>query len=86
MDALRQVTSLSWSNISRHAGLRLKWLDEPGLTGVCRPEWLSQDVRIGEVRASDRFRILGYRDGNDFVVLWFDPDHQATGDRPARSN
>jgi hypothetical protein len=79
IDAMRQLTSLAWTGISAHGGLRLKWLPESGLVGVTRPEWLSEEVRIAEVRASDRFRILGYRDNDDFVILWFDPDHEATG-------
>ena len=79
VDALRQVSSLPWRAIYSLAGLRLKSLPDSALLGVKRPSWLSQDIGIIEIRASQRFRILGYREANDLVVLWFDPDHEATG-------
>jgi len=74
LDCLRKMCSLSWPQIGVHSGLRLKKADENELP-MQRPSFLDEGLTISYVRASDRFRIFGFRVGEVFHVLWFDSEH-----------
>ena len=82
IDALRQLTTLTWQQVletggkgRNKAGLAFTPYADSDLRRVTRPAWLSEDVRISAVRASQRSRIFGIYLEHTFYILWFDRGH-----------
>jgi hypothetical protein len=71
IDCLRQVCAQAWSDIYANDGLRPKYVEDHELP-MQRPLFIDKGTRISYVRASQKWRIYGFRDGNVFFVLWFD--------------
>jgi len=82
VDCLRQLTTLTWQQVletagkgKNKAGLAYTPYSDSALRRVTRPAWLSEDVRIAAVRASQTMRLFGVYIDHTFYVLWFDRDH-----------
>ena len=82
VDALRQLTTLTWQQVletggkgRNKAGLAYTPYPDSELRGVTRPLWLSEDVKISAVRATQKSRIFGYYLEHTFYILWFDRGH-----------
>lgn len=82
VDCLRQLTTLSWQQVlqtggkgANKAGLAYTPYPDDALRRVARPAWLSEDVRICAVRASQKMRLFGAYIDHVFYVLWFDRGH-----------
>ena len=83
LNSLRIATSLSWPELFQtgrkgagKTGLNFEKIPTASLK-VARPSEVSEDETILSIRASGRFRILGYRRTDAFHILWFDPNHSA---------
>lgn len=75
LDCFRKVTSLPWVKVHSDRGLRWTSYDKTALK-IGYPSDLDQGVTIAAVRASDKFRVFGFRADDTFYVLWFDPNHK----------
>lgn len=73
IEAFKIMESLSWNQVLTHSGLRYKKIDK-----LARPlpRTVSPDVAICEFRICQKKRVLGYRMGNIFRVIWFDRNHE----------
>lgn len=78
MGTLRQVCTMGWLSLGRSSGLRPKSIDDSSLK-FNRPQWLSADKKISEIRFSKKGRIFYYRDSDTMNIFRFDPEHKGTG-------
>jgi hypothetical protein len=76
---LQRMTSMDWVSIQRTGGKAHTkgglgcTVYKDHLLDIGRPAKVSKDLAYLGVRATERFRIYGFRIGNTFYVLWFDP-------------
>lgn len=82
VDCLRQLTMMTWQQVLQTSrkgpgktGLAYTRYPDDALKRVGRPAWLSRDIDICAVRASERTRLYGYYLNHVFYVLWFDREH-----------
>ena len=71
LGCLRQVCARTWPDIYANDGLRPKYVEDRELP-MTRPANIDPGTRISYVRATQKFRIYGFRSGDVFFVLWFD--------------
>ena len=67
----KKVESVQWKNIKRINGLKYEVLNN-----FSAPDSVSKDVAIRSMRLSKKFRIIGYRNGEYFYIIWFDNKHE----------
>lgn len=78
MDALRQVTTLSWNDV-RNTGGRpgnkegLGYTPYPNLNHQLPPQM--SNMTMAGIRGSARIRVLGFHYNQVFYVLMFNRDH-----------
>lgn len=82
VDCLRQLTTNSWQQVlqsggkgQNKAGLAYSPYNDDAIKKVTRPAWLSQDIKIAAVRATQKMRVFGVYIDHVFFVLWFDREH-----------
>lgn len=73
------LSSLTWNEIYRHDGLG--WDEVPESNMKFKIPSRINRKELHHIKVSRRGRIWGYREGNSFHVVWFDPDHQVTPER-----
>lgn len=80
LTCLQKICQRNWQQIlesgakANKTGLNYEKHDDSSLA-TQRPNFLSKDVNICSVRASQVFRIFGFRDSDAFHPIWFDPRH-----------
>ncbi len=67
----KKVEGIQWKNIKHVNGLKYEVLHN-----FQAPDNISNDVVIRSMRLSQKFRIIGYRDGEYFYIVWFDNKHK----------
>lgn len=78
IDTLRILCSLTWTQVHGHKGLG--WCEIPDHSiSFTRPQEIDQQIKIAEIRCSQKGRIWGFNQRTVFHILWFDPDHDGTG-------
>ena len=50
--------------------------DDADIVNFLKPDSISKDVTIRSMRLSQKFRIIGYREGEYFYIVWFDNKHE----------
>jgi hypothetical protein len=82
VNCLRMLTTSSWQQVlqsggkrGNKAGLAYTPYSDDALKGVTHPAWLSSDIRIAGVRATQKMRVFGAYIEHVFYVLWFDREH-----------
>lgn len=78
VDCLRQLCSLSWTQVYSHKGLGWGVIPDTSLA-FTRPQSVDKALPICEVRFSGKGRIFGVTRQSVYHVLWFDPGHDGTG-------
>lgn len=71
IDYAKKVEKLSWQSIHQNKGLNYEKIDTLG-----KPNYLDDSVSLYSMRASRKFRILGYRSKEFFYIVWFDNNHE----------
>jgi len=71
IDYAKKVEKLSWQSIYQSKGLNYEKIDNLG-----KPDYLDDCISLYSMRASRRFRILGYRNHEFFYIVWFDNNHE----------
>lgn len=74
-DLFRQASSLPWSQVRTHCGIRFKSIN----VRDCRrtlPSNISDDVAMSEMRVTDKARIFGVKHETVYYVIWLDRNHQ----------
>lgn len=64
------MEQISWYDIQKHGGLRLK-----SIKNIEYPDYISPDETIYEIRVCDEKRLFGFINKNIFNLIWFDRDH-----------
>lgn len=67
----KKVEQLEWKDIRKDVGLKYK-----SLNNLCPPSYISKDITLHSMRASQKFRIIGYKEKEFFYIVWFDKDHE----------
>lgn len=67
----KKVEAVQWKNLKHINGLKYEVLHN-----FKTPDNISKDVTIRSMRLSKKFRIIGYRDGEYFYMIWFDNKHE----------
>lgn len=75
---LRMMEGMTWLDVKRHSGLRWKTLDVATLK-CSVPDYIPEEQTLAEFRVSGEMRIMGYREGAIFCIVWFDRGHDVTG-------
>lgn len=72
------LASMSWEQVYAHKGLG--WDEVP--TSSMKWRIPSSMIResLNHFKISRRERVWGYREGNAFQIVWFDPNHEVTPD------
>lgn len=73
MSTLQKVEGLLWKDIRRHQGLNYKPLDS---VAYQLPPNVPPDATIEELKVDKRRRLIGYRSGRIFNLVWFDRNHE----------
>ncbi|MFP3340192.1 hypothetical protein R0J91_19595, partial [Micrococcus sp. SIMBA_131] len=71
--------NLSWNEITKHKGLGWDRVPEKNMKYRI-PESLNKK-ELYHLKISRKARVWGYREGDAFHLVWFDPDHQVTPER-----
>jgi len=74
VNTFKTIENLTWGDIIRHDGLKYKPKIEHTATPL--PCDFPEDASLSELRVSRKCRILGYRTGNIFNIVWFDRNHE----------
>lgn len=72
----QQILDTGTKERGSKSGLHFEIIPDNAIKGASRPATLSEDVKICSVRASQVFRIYGFRESESFHPLWYDPHHQ----------
>lgn len=67
----KKIEKIQWKNIKQVPGLRYEVLHN-----FSKPDSISKDVTIRSMRLSQKFRVIGYREGEYFYIVWFDNKHE----------
>ena len=82
IDCLRQLTTMTWYDVLRSggkgggkAGLGYEAYSDSALKRASRPDFLSKELKISGIRASQKYRVFGFYHDHIFHILWFDRNH-----------
>ena len=67
----KKVEKLSWQDIFVDKGLNYEKLPE-----LVAPDYLEKNTMLYSMRASKKFRIIGYRSECYYFIVWFDNNHE----------
>jgi len=67
----KKIEKLPWQEIYHHNGLNYEKIDNINI-----PDYLDSSIPIYSMRVDKKFRILGYRNDNEFYIVWFDNNHE----------
>lgn len=70
MDTFIKMEKMTWNQITRHSGLRLKKIE-----GLNPPPHVSPEKTMHEIRVCKAKRVFGFIHDNIFNLVWFDRDH-----------
>ena len=48
---------------------------EKALPQIEKPDSIEKDITLSSIRASEKFRLIGYRQEQYFYIVWFDRNH-----------
>lgn len=68
----KKVEQLEWKNIRSDKGLHYE-----AISNLCPPSHISKDITLHSMRASQKFRIIGYKESKFFYIVWFDKNHES---------
>lgn len=85
IERLKMMERMTWLQIKASGGqgrssggLGFKPLNLKTLR--CRvPDFIAEEHTLTEFRVSQKMRVMGYRDGATFCIVWFDRSHDVTG-------
>ena len=63
---------MPWRSIKTYKGFKFENIPEIPL-----PNNIEKDITLSSLRASEKFRIIGYRQEDYFYIVWFDRNHLA---------
>ena len=66
----KKFESLPWRSIKTYKGFKFENIPEIPL-----PNNIEKDITLSSLRASEKFRIIGYRQEDYFYIVWFDRNH-----------
>ena len=66
----KKIESIPWRTIKTYNGFKFENIPE-----LKAPDCLGKDITLSSLRASDKFRIIGYRQEEYFYIVWFDRNH-----------
>lgn len=80
-----KLEQMSWAelfgqgskNPARKQGFAMTYLNQNQVSGM--PKSVSPDKRIFELRVCKKKRVMGFRDGDVFTVIWYDRGHDVCG-------
>lgn len=67
---------ISWDDISQYKGLGWDSIPQHRMKYTI-PKSLNRDD-LYHIKVSKKGRVWGYREGNSFHLVWFDPNHKVT--------
>ena len=59
--------SLPWRTIKTYKGFKFESIPQ-----IDKPDNIEKDITLSSIRASDKFRLIGYRQEQYFYIVWFD--------------
>ncbi len=76
-----KINKLTWKEIKRHPGLRLKNIDNAqGIPNNDIKAKLSKDITFYELRVNQKARVVGFRRNSIFFLCWLDRNHRICPD------
>ena len=66
----KKFESLPWRSIKTYKGFKFENIPE-----ISAPSNIEKDITLSSLRVSEKFRIIGYRQGDYFYIVWFDRNH-----------
>lgn len=63
----------SWLEARQHTGLQIKALKD-----INPPSYISEDVKLNEIRFNQKGRLHGFHMDGIYYVIWFDKNHEVT--------
>ena len=66
----KKFERLPWRSIKTYKGFKFENIPEIPL-----PNNIEKDITLSSLRASEKFRIIGYRQEDYFYIVWFDRNH-----------
>ena len=66
----KKFESLPWRSIKTYKGFKFENIPE-----ISAPSNIEKDITLSSLRASEKFRIIGYRQEDYFFIVWFDRNH-----------
>lgn len=71
----KTIEELTWNEMPHHLGLNYKTNIE--FISSLLPQDFLPEANLSEMRVNRESRLLGYRTGNIFNIIWFDRGHKA---------
>mgnify|MGYP000006403069 FL=1 len=62
--------SLPWRTIKTYKGFKFENIPQ-----IEKPDSIEKDITLSSIRASEKFRLIGYRQEQYFYIVWFDRNH-----------
>ena len=62
--------SLPWRTIKTYKGFKFESIPQ-----IEKPDSIEKDITLSSIRASEKFRLIGYRQEQYFYIVWFDKNH-----------
>ena len=62
--------SLPWRTIKTYKGFKFGNIPQ-----IEKPDSIEKDITLSSIRASEKFRLIGYRQEQYFYLVWFDRNH-----------
>ncbi len=66
----KKFESLPWKSIKTYKSFKFENIPE-----ILKPSNIEKDITLSSLRASEKFRIIGYRQEDYFYIVWFDRNH-----------
>lgn len=63
---------MQWRTIKTYNGF--KYEDIPQIE---KPDSIEKDITLSSIRASQSFRLIGYRSEEYYNIVWFDRNHES---------
>lgn len=70
---IKKVENMVWQEIRTYNGLKYEVLNN---IGYKVPDNIPNDISLCSMRVNQKFRVIGYREGVYFFIIWFDSGHK----------
>ena len=70
----KKIEKMTWKDIKIDEGLNY---ETPKFFNVKMPDLFPKDATAISLRASKKFRIIGFREENYLNLMWFDKNHES---------